>query len=65
MSSNIRVKKNSINKHNSYTRDKSGNISANEMKLLFEALEIDANDEEISKMIKIMDVDGDGEISFV
>ena len=47
------------------SRDKSGNISANEIKLLFEALDINANEEELSKMIEVMDIDRDGEISFV
>jgi hypothetical protein len=48
-----------------FSRDKSGTISSTEIKSLFEALEIGATDEEVLKMVKIMDVDGDGEISFV
>jgi Ca2+-binding EF-hand superfamily protein len=39
-------------------RDKSGTISAKEMKSVFKAMGITANDNEIKLVVKQMDVDG-------
>lgn len=47
-----------------FLRDKSGSISVDEMEQIFKTLDIQASREEINLVIKEMDIDGDGEISF-
>ncbi|RNA20015.1 Calmodulin [Brachionus plicatilis] len=47
-----------------FDRDKSGSISVKEMERVFKSLGIQASREEIRLVVKEMDIDGDGEISF-
>ena len=49
---------------NLFDRDRSGTISAKELKALCKELGIKVNDREVHAILKQMDVDGDGEISF-
>jgi Ca2+-binding EF-hand superfamily protein len=47
-----------------FIKDRSGHISKKELKKVFKALNIYLDDKEIQTLIKLMDTDGNGEVSY-
>lgn len=45
-------------------KDRSGHISKKELKKVFKALNVYLDDKEIQTLIKLMDTDGNGEVSY-
>lgn len=68
MSSNSRLTKTQLMEirqvFDIFDKDGSGTINTREMKQVFKALEIEASENEIQKMINQMDQDGNGEVDF-